>query len=168
MDLRASPRGEREYSMRTARPRAAFTLLEVLIALAIFTMAAIVLGGSYLNILYAYEAADSALDRNEHLEFARAALMTEADREEVEKGGEFDGGNGRRVVWRALIEETETPDVFVVLFECEISAPDMKQPERIQQQFRLLRPTWSEGDDREEPRAKTHERINRIVGTEKR
>jgi prepilin-type N-terminal cleavage/methylation domain-containing protein len=35
---------------------AAFTLLEVLIALAIFALAAVVLGATYVNALNAYEA----------------------------------------------------------------------------------------------------------------
>ena len=140
-----------------------FTLLEALIALAIFAMAAVVLGSSYVNVLLSYEAANQALERNENLEFARAALMAESDRDEVEKGGDFDGGNGRRVRWRAAIEATPTPDVYEVTFRCEITGTDLKEPEKVEQRFRLLRPTWAEKDERDKLRAKTHERINKIL-----
>lgn len=149
--------------MTWSRRRRGFTLLEVLIALAIFVMAAIILAASYLNVLASYEAANRGLDRNEDVEFARMALMTEAERETVEKGGEFEGVNGRRIRWKATLEETELPDLYLVLFECEISGGELKQPERVLQQFRLLRPTWSKGDERDKLRAKVRDRIAEIV-----
>lgn len=149
------------------RRSAAFSLLEVLIALAIFAMAAVVLGAAYINILMSYESADRALQRNEDVEFARAALLTETDRETVEKGGDFQSGSNRRVTWKAAIEQTDTPDLFQVTFECEITSPDLKQPEHVLQTFRVLRPTWSKGNERDTLRAKTRDRITKILTTQK-
>ncbi|PTY07638.1 hypothetical protein DB347_05240 [Opitutaceae bacterium EW11] len=150
-----------------ARVRSGFTLLEVLIALAIFAMAAVVLGASYINVLMSYESADKAVQRNEDVEFARAALLTETDRETVEKGADFESGPNRHVTWKATLEQTETPDVFLVNFECTITSPDLKQPEKILQTFRVLRPTWSKGDERDTLRAKTRDRITKIITTQK-
>jgi general secretion pathway protein I len=152
---------------RACRPTRGFTLLEVLVALAIFLMAAVVLAASYINILMSYEAANRAVARNQDVEFARAAIMLEPDREAVEKGGEFDAGNGRRVNWKATIDTTDMPDVYLVTFDCSISAPDLKQPENVQQRFRLLRPTWAKGDDRDKLRGKVRDRINEIVSKQK-
>ena len=166
MDLR-SHSGCGDDSLMSRRSKG-FTLLEVLIALAIFAMAAVVLGASYVNVLMAYEAANKALDRNENLEFARAALMAEAEREEVEKGGTFDAGGGLQVRWKAEVESTSTPDVYEVLFDCEMSGRDLKKPDRVVQRFRLLRPTWAKDDERNKVRAKTHERINKLLMSQKK
>jgi len=144
-----------------------FTLLEVLIALAIFVMAAIMLAASYLNVLAGYEAANRAVERHEDVDFARAALMAETDRDAVEKGGEFEAANARRVRWKATIEETEMPDLYLVIFDCELSGGTLKQPEKVQQRFRLLRPTWSKGDERDKLRAKVRDRISEIVAKQK-
>lgn len=152
--------------MSPLRSTRGLTLLEVLIALAIFVMAAILLASSYLNVLAAYEAANRAVERHEDVDFARAALMIEADREVVEKGGEFEAANSRRVRWKATLEETEMPDLYLVIFDCEISGGNLKQPEKVQQRFRLLRPTWSKGDERDKLRAKVKDRITEIVSKE--
>ena len=147
--------------------RSAFTLLEVMISLAIFILAAVLLGGSYLNVLTGYEAANRAVDRNEDVRFARQAVLTETDPEVVQKGGSFDSANNRHVDWKATLDPTETPDVFQVTFECVINAPDMKKPERVTEVFRLLRPTWSKPDEREKLRSKTRDRIMKILGKSK-
>ncbi len=139
------------------------TLLEVLIALAIFAMAAILLGGSYVNVLAGYEAANRAVDRNEHLEFVRALVMSEPDREVVERGGDMDLGGGRRLRWQVRIELTETPDVHAVLLSTETTGQDLKQPEKVVQRFRLLRPTWDENGEAEKLRTKIRERIQKLV-----
>src|SRR2546421_703980 len=102
---------------RRSATRAGFTLIEVLVALMIFTMAAIVLGNTYVNVLTAYQTAARGYQRNQDVRFARAAVITEPDRDKVEKGGDFDAGNSRHVTWKAVVEPTETADLFTVTFE---------------------------------------------------
>lgn len=145
------------------RPAIAFTLIEVLIALAIFTGMAVVLGSAYLNVLNAYELAGRSAFADEDVRFARAALLAEADRDAAEKGGEFDGGNNRRVRWSSVIEQTDTPDLFSVTFLCEVNSPEMKQPQVTQEVMRVLRPTWSKADERGKLKAKTRDRILKIT-----
>ncbi len=148
----------------TARCRRAFTLLEVLVALAIFALAAIVLGAAYANVLISYADLNRVDERHEDVRFARAALLAEADREKAEEGAEFESGEGRRVRWRAEIEPTNVADLFAVTFVCEVADPAELRPREIVQTFRLLRPTWSDAAERETLRAEARDRILEYQG----
>lgn len=127
---------------RICRARAAFTLLEVLVSLAIFAFAAVVLGSAYLNILNSYEAVTRGVQIGEDFAFARQLVLTQPDRKKLEEGGEFDTANGRRARWSVEILSTNLPNLFDVNFTCEITDPTRLEPERLMQQFRLIRPTW--------------------------
>ncbi|ATC64572.1 prepilin-type cleavage/methylation domain-containing protein [Nibricoccus aquaticus] len=146
----------------SVKRRRGFSLIEVLVALAIFVMMAIALGATYINILNAYEIAGRAVTRDEDVRFARAALLAEADLTVVERGAEFDGGNGRRVSWKAAVEPTTTADLFKVTFQCELTGPDLPKPEMREETFRVLRPTWSQPADRDKLRADAKMRIEKI------
>jgi general secretion pathway protein I len=122
--------------------RFAFTLIEVLVALCIFAMAAVVLGSSYLNVLLSYETVTRAVTANENLTFARQIVLTESDRKKLEEGGEFETANNQRVQWSVEIESSSVADVFKVNFNCEISDPSGGSPEKRTETFMLLRPTW--------------------------
>jgi len=148
--------------MRRRRSSPGFTLIEVLVALAVFIMMAVVLGSSYANILHAYELAGRAVVRDEDVRFARMSLLAESEREVVERGAQFEGGNGRQVSWKAVIEQTTTADLFLVTFTCEITGPDLPKPETVTEVFRVLRPTWSEPADRDKLRADAKTRIAKI------
>ncbi len=139
--------------------RRGFTIIEVLIALAIFAGAAVMLSATYLNVMNGYALLEHEGDYQNEIKFARATLLTEPDLETVEKGGEFDGANDRHVSWKATVEPTQTADLFAVTFECEINAADMKQPLRTTDTFRLLRPTWSKAEDRDKLRSTARTRI---------
>jgi general secretion pathway protein I len=140
--------------------RNGFTLVEVMVALAIFALMAVVLGAAYVNVLNAYARVGQAAQENENLRFARQILFVEPDREKVEEGGDFQTPEGQRVVWRAQIEPTNLPDLFTVTFTCELPSEEVGgKGETVVQTFRLLRPTWSEGSDRDKLRAEAHERI---------
>jgi general secretion pathway protein I len=148
------------------KTRRAFTLIEVLIALAIFVLAAVILGGAYLNVLSGYEHVSHVRDRNDELRFARADLLTQSDPDQVKKGGEFDSDN-HHVAWTATFDPTDTTDVFDVHFECVITGPDIKQPEKYDEEFRVLRPTWSKPADRATLRQKNTDRITQLITTGK-
>jgi general secretion pathway protein I len=53
--------------------------------------------------------------------------------------------------------------VYEVTFSCEITGPDLKTPERVEQRFHLLRPTWVKGDERDKLRLAARERIEKII-----
>jgi general secretion pathway protein I len=150
-------------SSRLAR-QTAFTLLEVLVALAIFGMAAIALGAAYVNVLTSYVDVNRIDERHEDVRFARSALLAEADRDKAEEGAEFEAGDGRRVRWRAEIESTNVADLFLVTFVCEITGSADARTREIVQVFRLLRPTWSDAAERETLRVEARDRILEYQG----
>lgn len=129
--------------MRRRPPSSGFTLLEVLVALAIVAMAVVVLGSSYLNVLNSYEAVRRGTLINEDFAFARQLVLREPDRKKLEQGGEFETAGGRRARWDVEIASTAMPDVFSVAFTCEIAEPSRPEPDRLVQTFTVLRPTWS-------------------------
>ena len=140
----------------------AFTLLEVLVALALFAMAAVVLGTGYVNVLNGYQIARRATVSDPEVQFARAQLLAQADVELARRGGDFAAGDGRAVHWTATIEPTSQADLFAVTFDCEIAALATTTPQKVREVFRLLRPTWSVATDRATLRAASRDRILKI------
>jgi prepilin-type N-terminal cleavage/methylation domain-containing protein len=141
-----------------------FTLLEVLISLLIFVMAAVVLGSSYVNVLNGYDLAQRANERDEDVEFARAQLLAEPDHDKAEQGGEYDSANGRHVSWHAQIDPTQTADLFAVAFTCEVNDPNVRKPDAVTENFMVLRPTWSDPTKRTTLLAAAKAQIDKIQG----
>jgi len=144
--------------MTTSRS-SGFTLIEVLIAIAILATAAIAIGVGYVNVLNGYEVARQATISDPEMAFARAQLLAQPDVELARQGGDFDSNDGRRVRWTATIEPTNMADLFTVTFVCEMAGTNTQKEQRVQQVFRVLRPTWSVGADRETLRAASRDRI---------
>src|SRR5690349_10888438 len=67
-----------------------FTLLEVLISLAIVAMMAVVLGSAYINILNSYGMLARDHSNDEEVRFARTALLATTDIQKAQDGDEFD------------------------------------------------------------------------------
>lgn len=147
--------------MKRAR-NSGFTILEVLVALGIFALAAVVLAGAYINVLNGYEAAKRATVNDPDVQFARSQLLAQADVELARQGGEFATPDGRAVRWTATIDPTESADLFLVTFECDIAATATVKEQKVQQVFRVLRPTWSVATDRSTLRAAAKDRILKI------
>jgi len=142
--------------------RRGFTILEVLIALAIFAGAAVLLGATYLNVLSGYALIEHEGDYQNEVKFARAVLLAEPDLDTALKGGEFEAAGGRHVSWKATVDPTEEADLFTVTFDCEITANELKHPVHTTDIFRLLRPTWSKVDERDKLRSATRTRILKL------
>lgn len=138
----------------------AFTLLEVMIAIAVFALSAIALGTAYVGVLQSYEAVSKGEYRDEEAAFARTQLLALAEREKVEEGGEFETAERGRVKWTAEIEETNLPDLFAVTLHCRIEAAGGTR--ETEQHFRLLRPTWAEPATNDPLRQELRERIEEL------
>lgn len=149
--------------------RRAFTLLEVLVALAIFALGAIVLGAAYVNVLNAYELAQRSNQSDEDVRFARAQVLAEPDRGKAEKGSDFQSTDGRRVQWHATIEATTTADLFQVTFVCELGdvAGSSALP-TVTETFTVLRPTWADPVENAKLRQDAADRIKELQGRDKK
>ncbi|MCC5023137.1 MAG: hypothetical protein J6386_10260 [Candidatus Synoicihabitans palmerolidicus] len=80
---------------------------------------------------------------------AREILFREPDLEKVEEGDDLETVDGRQIMWRAIVAPTEIADLFDVTFEVMIRGGSGRKDELRREQFRMLRPTWSEDDERE-------------------
>ncbi len=143
--------------------RRAFTIVEVLVALSIVMMAAIVLGAAYINVLLGYEHAERATKVDADVRFAREILFRQPDLDEVEDGDDFETADGRRILWRARVEPTRVPDLFDVEFEVEIINENSGEGEIVTERFRLLRPTWSEDDESDRLRQDMRDDIDQYL-----
>ena len=150
--------------MASTRSRG-FSLLEVLLALVIFSLAAVVLAGGYLNVLNSYAAIGRGTGENQDIAFARQALLQTADLPTVQKGDEYDTADSQHVKWTAAVEPTNTTDLFTVTFTCTVSSNSMNSETRtVTQTFMLLRPSWSEAASRSTLRKAAADRIAKLQG----
>jgi general secretion pathway protein I len=120
-----------------------FTLLEVLMAIAVFALAAIVLAGAYTNVLIAYNVVNQGNQADADLAFARSIILTEPDITKLQQGGDFDTADNRHGRWTVDIQPTTTADLFTVALTCELTNPAGGDPQKTVDNFMLLRPTWS-------------------------
>lgn len=154
--MRASP--PVVYAPKTTQPpvlsdrfkasRKAFSLIEVLLALVIFAMAAGVLMASFVNALLARERGAQDARWEDDIRLVRMQLLLEPIREDAETGGEVTTLHHGEASWRALIEPTQVVDLFAVQFQIEFSSPPEDSPGSFVETLFLLRPTWSEADER--------------------
>lgn len=134
----------------------AFTLLEVLVGIAILAMAAVVLGAAYVNTMSAHAAVARRAVDGPGMEFLREAILNEPDRTKVEQGGSVPLPDGRQLQWSATLEELPVPDLFRVEVRGRIDGG--REPEEFTQSVHLLRPTWSDPTRREQIRVQWNER----------
>jgi general secretion pathway protein I len=147
------------------RYRSGFSLLEVLLALVIFAIAAVVLGAGYLNILNDYSVISRGTGENQDVAFAREELVSQGDLPTAENGDEYDLDEGRHLKWSVQISPTTTTDLFSVDFTCVITSTAPGVPPRtFTQNFMLLRPTWSDPADRASLRQAAAQRIAKLQG----
>jgi general secretion pathway protein I len=147
----------------------AFTLVEVLVALVIFAMAAVVLGSSYVNVLTSYEVVARGTRTNADLGFAREQVLREPDRKKLEQGGEFETLGGGRAKWSVEITSTNVPEVFNVAFTYEAASATGTDAVKQTQQFTVLRPTWVDDvAERDKLKADMKERIYELQGKKPR
>jgi len=149
----------RRSSPRPVGPRPAFTLVEVMVSLAIFALSAIVLGSTYVNILNSYVAASKGTGEDIELAFCRQQLLAQPDLNLAEAGDEYNTAevaaqpgipaqNSRDVKWTADIEPTTMPDLFTVTLTCVQTSPALgAEAKTLTSTFMLLRPTWSQPAD---------------------
>jgi general secretion pathway protein I len=153
---------------RGRRFHGAFTIIEVLVALAIFLLASIMLASAYVNILNGYAIAGRSQERDDDIAFARQELLLAKDLTTAQAGDEFDTPQTptdlpRHVKWTADVEPTAIPDLFTVTLSLVITKPGGGQDAQ-NETFTLLRPTWSDPTDRTSLRQQETTRIMQLQG----
>ena len=136
-------------------------------ALVIFTLTAVVLGGAFVNVLSSYELAQRANATDVDVSYARSQLLALSDLQTAENGAEFDDDDGqtiRHVKWTAEIDPQDTTDLFSVTFTCTITEPAAARPLKTVETFMLLRPTWSDPTTRSTLRGNAASRIALVQG----
>ncbi len=142
--------------------RRAFTLIEVLVALAIFAIAAVVLGASYSNLMLAHASIRDRDGTEADIAWAREVLLAEPDRAVVERGGDIVLPDGRTATWRSTVTPTTVSDLFDVTLELSAPPPGGSGDlVRVTETLRLLRPTWSTAAERKDLRDKATQRLKR-------
>ncbi len=143
--------------------RRAFTLVEVLVSLAIFALAAVVLSAAYTNVLLARQAMRQVDIEDEAFTRSRAALLETAGLEDAKIGGEIDLSDGRKAQWATEIEPTQVSDLFSVTLTVDASegSGGNTQPS-CSEAFYLLRPSWSVSSDRTQLTDAARERLRRL------
>jgi general secretion pathway protein I len=144
--------------------RRAFTLIEVLVSLAIFAVAAVSLGAAYSNVLLSRIAMKQDEQRLDDRARCRAALLETPGFEDVEAGGEIHLPGGRTARWEGKIEATSVSDLFAVQLTAEIEAADGGEAEEFAETRMLLRPTWSIPSDRQKIRDEARQRLEKERG----
>jgi len=140
--------------------RRAFSLIEVLVALAIFALAAVGLGAAYSNVLLGRQALKQYDVGAEDMARCRAALLETINFDDIETGGDIYLPDDRMARWTGKVEPTAVSDLFQVTLSAEIQKETggefipMKEETRL-----LLRPTWSTASDRKLIRDAAKERL---------
>lgn len=146
----------------SSESRAAFTLIEVLVSLAILAIATVALGSAYVNLLLTHDALRKADGAGDNIHWARVALLAEPDRALAERGGDVILPDGRTARWRASLSPTAVSDLFDVVLEVEMP-PSAEGGEllRSTSTLRLLRPSWSTDAERNERTQAARKRIGK-------
>lgn len=135
-------------SLKSRGRRAGMTMLEVIIALAMFGMIAVAL---LQSVNYGLAALSQDYE-NDPLAYAlsdlRRQILLVASREEVEKGGEGRTSRGERFRWEAELFPTALMDYLQV--HVKVDFPVMEgSGEKREMLFHMYRPGWSESRERE-------------------
>ena len=139
--------------MKPCAVQRGFTIIEVLVALAILSTGAFVLTFAFANAVNGLQRQKDNSQWENDLQFVRRQVLLAKNMEELEEGDEIETLSSGVITWEATeIEMAEVIDLFRVTVEYEIEdAPEGY--EQLSETLYLLRPAWSEGEfaaDRQE------------------
>ena len=124
-------------------------LIEVLIALALFGMAAVFLVDGISVASRTMRLMKDTREMEQDLLWARSQIFKEHRYEEIEDGGEIKALTIGEIIWETEIEMTEVVDLYSVVLTMEYEGNDeigIEPGERISKMF-LLRPGWANESD---------------------
>lgn len=130
--------------------RRGFSLIEVVVAVALFASAAVVLSSAFVNALLARDFGKRNAVFADEVRAVRMQLLLEPNLEDAEDGGIFETLGAGEAEWKAVIEPMEVVDFFHVILQIEFSDPPEDLAPLYTEELYLLRPTWSESEERSE------------------
>ncbi len=135
--------------MKSTRHHAGFSLVETLVAMFIFILAVGVLAESAsiaINGLVNYEIKEG---RERDYQFVRAQILTISDTDSLSMGGRVGTPTAGDAEWQLVeTQTTDTPDFFQLTVNITLSGNADVPPESATQTMMVLRPQWSQTDDR--------------------
>ncbi len=143
--------------------RRAFTLIEVLVSLAIFALAAVSLGAAYSNVLLSRQTLRVDEQAIEDRARVLGAMLEAPNYDDVLTGGEINLPDDRTARWKGEIEATPVSDLFRVKIEAEMEGSDGETVEWTEERL-VLRPTWSVPGDKAKILADARVRLERERG----
>lgn len=139
--------------------RSGFTVIEVMLALALFGVAITTFSAAYLNIINAIDAIQVDQPFEQDMTMIRSAAFSNALIEELEEGGEVSTGSHGEASWSVEYEPTLVADLFKVRLLVEIKDREKDEMRKVEEIHYLTRPTWSDPVDRQDLRADTRDRL---------
>ena len=146
---------------RTKQNHSGFTLIEVVVALALFASASVGLTMAFTSMLTVREHGVRSDLLDADLRAVRRQLLLEPDIEAAEEGNTLETLSSGEAEWSAEIQPTEIVDLFQVRFSLALSDPPEGLPEQYSETLYLLRSTWSEREERDELLAEKREALER-------
>ncbi|HVU17473.1 MAG TPA: type II secretion system protein [Candidatus Didemnitutus sp.] len=145
--------------MKKHRVRSAFTLIEVLVALAILSASALVLAMAYSNVIRDYAAVFNRKDHAGDLQMIRGAVEATADLTTAQDWNDIVLPDNRKGRWRVSVTPGQIADLFAVDCQIEITGGPGEDNFNVTDHMMLLRPTWSQPADRETLRAASRDKL---------
>jgi prepilin-type N-terminal cleavage/methylation domain-containing protein len=124
--------------------KSGFMLIEVLVALAIFGLAAVYLVDGAFVASRTIRLMKDARELEQDLLWVRSQVLTEPSYEKLEEGGELTALTMGEVEWEVEVEMTEVLDLYLVNLTLEYEGNDDFgiEPGVRNSQMYLLRPSW--------------------------
>ena len=136
--------------------RSGFMLVEVLIALALFGLSAVILvDGAFVATRVAREMVDTR-ELEQDLIWVRSQVLRIADYEKFSEGGEIESLSMGDVSWETEVEMTDVLDLYKVVLRLEYEGNEDYEIEAGEREsaMYLLRPTWGGHGDFSTDRAR--------------
>ena len=103
---------------------------------------------AFVNALLARESAANYDQLNADIRAVRMQLLLEPNLEDAEDGGDYETFHCGDASWEAEIVPTNVVDLFHVQLNIRFSDPPQGLPSDYSETLYLLRPTWSETEER--------------------
>jgi len=141
------------------RVKRGFTIIEVMLALALFGFAVTTFTAAYLNIISAISAIQVDQAYEQDMSMIRLAAFSSVLIEDLEEGGEVFTGSHGEATWKVEYEPTLVADLFKARLIVEIRDKEKGEMEEVVETHYLTRPTWSDPVERADLRADTRDRL---------